>query len=265
MLHGCEQTAASFAEGSRMNAHGERTGCAVLYPQQALSSHAHRCWRWYERATQQGSGDAALVLEAIDAVLAHYPIDPRQVVIAGLSAGAGLAHILALRHPQRFAGVGLHSGPVFGAASGAADALAVMRRGASGCEQVLDPLLAQAAHIRMPTILVYGADDPVVGRANLDGLVRQALRWNGLAGQAPTHERALPATRAQHPCVIRDWHARPSAGQAGGGRKPLLRVVEVAELRHAWSGGDGRQRWHSGSGPDASRLMLDFLLRQRRH
>ena len=278
MLHGCEQTAASFAQGTRMNAHAERSGCAVLYPQQALSSHARRCWRWYERATQQGGGDAALVLGAIDAVLARYPVDPQRVTVAGLSAGAGLAHILALHHPQRFAGVGLHSGPVFGAANGAAGALAVMRRGASGCEEAIDPLRAQAGPMDLPTILVYGTDDPVVGRANLDGLVRQALRWNGLSGQAPTMQRVLAGTRAQHPCVIRDWHAGASpAGRVQGGsalaaakegrragRKLLLRVVEVAELRHAWSGGDGSQAWHCGSGPDASRLLLDFLLRQRR-
>ena len=29
-------------------------GYAVLYPQQAVSAHPHRCWKWYDRATQQG-------------------------------------------------------------------------------------------------------------------------------------------------------------------------------------------------------------------
>ena len=47
-------------------------------------------------------------------------------------------------------------------------------------------------------------------------------------------------------------------------RKVLLRVVRVARLRHAWSGGDPGFRFNAGAGPDASRMVLDFFGRHRR-
>jgi poly(3-hydroxybutyrate) depolymerase len=51
MLHGCDQSATLFAEGTRMNHVAQQRGVAVLYPQQSVSAHPHRCWKWYDRAT----------------------------------------------------------------------------------------------------------------------------------------------------------------------------------------------------------------------
>jgi poly(3-hydroxybutyrate) depolymerase len=42
MLHGCSQTAAEFAEGTRMNAGAESRHCAVLYPEQSKKSNSLR-------------------------------------------------------------------------------------------------------------------------------------------------------------------------------------------------------------------------------
>ncbi|MDB5855867.1 MAG: hypothetical protein JWR22_3908, partial [Herminiimonas sp.] len=46
MLHGCQQTATQFADGTRMNRLAEEKGFAVLYPQQSLRGHPNRCWHW---------------------------------------------------------------------------------------------------------------------------------------------------------------------------------------------------------------------------
>ena len=64
MLHGCHQTATQFAQGTRMNQWAERKGYAVLYPQQLVSNQSQRCWKWYDRATQEGGGDPALKFNA---------------------------------------------------------------------------------------------------------------------------------------------------------------------------------------------------------
>src|SRR6476661_6712310 len=111
MLHGCEQSAEQFARGTRMNALAEQKGFAVAYPQQSLRGHPNRCWHWYERTTQDGGDDVRLIAGIIDKVCAAYPIDRGRIYAAGLSAGAGMANILALRHPDKIAAVGLHSGP----------------------------------------------------------------------------------------------------------------------------------------------------------
>ncbi|RYF00547.1 MAG: PHB depolymerase esterase, partial [Oxalobacteraceae bacterium] len=70
MLHGCEQTAAQFAQGTRMNALAEEKGFAVVYPQQSLRGHTHRCWHWYERSTQDGGDDVRLIAGILDKVCA---------------------------------------------------------------------------------------------------------------------------------------------------------------------------------------------------
>ena len=94
MLHGCQQTATQFAQGTRMNQWAEQMGYAVLYPQQSVSAHAQRCWKWYDRATQEGGGDVPILFlssrdDEIDRALGielgadDYvvkPFSPREVV-----------------------------------------------------------------------------------------------------------------------------------------------------------------------------------------
>src|SRR5438045_1341780 len=66
----------------------------------------------------------------IGSVCEQHPIDRRRVYACGLSAGAGMAAVLALNHPELIAAVGLHSGPVFGTGHTPMGALHVMRHGA---------------------------------------------------------------------------------------------------------------------------------------
>jgi poly(3-hydroxybutyrate) depolymerase len=44
----------------------------------------------------------------------------------------------------------------------------------------------------------------------------------------------------------------------------VLRVVRIAGLNHAWSGGDPALRFNAEAGPDASRMMLEFFGRHQR-
>ena len=255
MLHGCEQTATSFADGTRMNRVAEKAGYAVLYPQQSAASHPHRCWKWYDRATQQGGGDAATIAALVRAVLLAYPIDPARIYIAGISAGAAMAHIVALNHPGLFAGLGMHSGPAFGAGHSAVGALGVMQHGAGGRaeEAIAEVLLRQSEQAHLPTIVIHGDDDAVVRPVNQMQVAGQAMHLNGLAGSAEklTDKPATSRTLAHQ---IRDVYR---------GRKLMLRMVRIAGLKHAWSGGDAHYKFNSAAGPDASKLMLDFFSKHR--
>jgi len=256
MLHGCDQSATQFAEGTRMNQAAQQRGCAVLYPQQSVSAHPHRCWKWYERATQQGGGDVSVIVGLVQKVMAQYPIDPSRVYIAGISAGAGMAHIVALNHPALFAAMGLHSGPMFGAGHSQVGALGVMKHGASHrVDSAIDEVLARhAAFPSMPAMLIQGADDDIVRPVNQTQLARQALLLNRLQGAAAS-VTIRPATRRTRAHRIDDVRV---------GRKVVLRVAQIAGLRHAWSGGDERLAYNAAGGPDASRMLLDFFSVQRR-
>jgi poly(hydroxyalkanoate) depolymerase family esterase len=257
MLHGCDQTATMFAQGTRMNQLAETAGYAVLYPQQAVSTHPHRCWKWYDRATQHGGGDVPMIVGIINKVVANYPIDRSRIYICGLSAGAGMANIVALNHPELFAGIGLHSGPSFGAGHSTIGALGVMQHGGG---MRVDGAIAEVLGKRpefppLPTILIQGEDDHVVRPINQAQLARQAMLVNQLPADSPEQLAVKAGTRRGHAYQLRDVYR---------GRKVMLRVARIAELKHAWSGGDERLSFNSARGPDASKMMLDFFSRHRR-
>jgi len=261
MLHGCEQTAAEFAQGTRMNQLAGQEDFVVLYPQQSMGSHRHRCWRWYDRATQGGSGDAALIAAMIETVVAKYGIDRSRIYAAGMSAGASMAHILALRRPELIAAVGLHSGVAFGAAGSATAALAAMRFGAtsSPAAALRDALPDPAAFPSMPAILIHGGRDSVVSPINLAHLSEQFRTLNGATERvAEPVSRALgevPRSAGEGTHVQRDYYA---------GSRLMLQVCEVPDLAHEWSGGDSAFPFHASEGPDASALMWAFFKSQRR-
>lgn len=266
MLHGCHQTAAEFAEGTRMNWLAEEKGYALLYPQQADHVQAQRCWRWYDRPTQQGDGDTVALASLLDMVCGQHPIDQRRVYACGLSAGAGMAAVLALNHPGLVAAVGLHSAPVFGAGHSQVGALGVMRHGAplqadAAIGAVLErrAMLAQTTEAMptMPALMIQGEEDRVVRPINQFQLARQWMRLNGLPAGPATRLTRKPAGRggSRNAHEVHDYLA---------GRKLVLRVVRIANLGHAWSGGNPALKFNAQAGPDASRMMLEFFGKHRR-
>ena len=262
MLHGCKQTATDFATSTRMNQLAERKGFAVLYPQQSATEDSNRCWHWYKRSTQQGLGDVRLIAEMVKQVQAKHRLDASRTYVAGLSAGAGLAAILALRHPQLIAAVGLHSAPVFGTSDSPLSGFQAMQQGASVKHQEMAREFSadQPQFPGMPVILIQGKNDPVVRRVNVDHLAAQFAILD-----APFITSAEP--------VLRTY-----AGRSGGrsprhayktatyyaGRRPEVMKCEIDLLGHAWSGGEGSVNYSAPEGPDATLMMWTFFSRQRR-
>ena len=262
MLHGCKQTATDFAASTRMNALAERKGFAVLYPQQSVGADSHRCWHWYKRATQQGEGDVGLIAEMIRQVQAKHRLDTSRTYVAGLSAGAGLAAILALRHPQLIAAAGLHSAPVFGTSDSSLSGFQAMQQGASmkHQERAREFSVDHPLFPGMPVMLIHGKSDPVVRRVNVDHLAAQFVIIDA------------PFITSSEP-VLRSY-----AGRRGGrsprhayktatyyaGRKPQVVKCEIDLLGHAWSGGDGHLAYSEPKGPDATQLLWTFFSRQQR-
>ncbi len=265
MLHGCQQTVAEFATATRMNALAERKGFAVLYPQQSAAGDAHRCWHWYKRATQQGQGDVALIAALIAQVQRQHDLDASRTYVAGLSAGAALANIVALRHPELIAAVGLHSAPIFGTADSSLSAYRAMQRGSVLSHRKVAREFAEAmpppsARLGMPAIVIHGARDPVVRRVNMDQLAQQFEIINTSA-----ITRAEPVRRS-YPARVGGRNPKPGYQTTTyyAGRKPQLLTCEIASLAHAWSGGDESVAFSTRAGPDASLMMWSFFAHHRR-
>lgn len=256
MLHGCQQDADRFAEGTRMNLLADRYGFAVVYPEQSKHAHAHRCWHWYDATDHAGGSEARAVASLVEALVERYGFDGERVYLAGISAGAGLAMLLAVQYPEQFAAIALHSGPAFGEAHSGITAMDVMRR---GVRQSPVALIDQAVDIDdypgMPAVILTGDVDRVVSPANSEQLAEQFLRLNGFVDAKGAKRNGEAREERKAGVITRDY--------LRGGRR-VVRLCRVQGLGHAWAGGDEAVPFHSAKGPDASALIWEFLHYQRR-
>ena len=262
LCHGCRQTPEEFARGTRIAALADARGWLVLLPRQKDSANAWRCWNWFDGATADGAGEAAIVAAMIRSVRRRYRADRHRVVVAGMSAGGALAAVLGVRHPDIVHAVAIHSGLACGAAKSAFTAISVMQHGP---EADVEAIAAEAAHaaatdLPVPLLAVQGGSDPVVAGVNAVMLVRQYLRLNGHPSvDAPElPPRSLPAADTERTDVtpgarsstIREWRI---------GERLIARHVAIDGLGHAWSGGDDALPFNDAQGPDATALVENFL------
>ena len=264
MLHGCQQTAAEFAAATRLNELAERKGFAVLYPQQSSRADHHRCWHWYKRPTQQGQGDVELIAAMVRQIQAKNGFDASRTYVAGLSAGAGLAALLALHHPDLIAAVGLHSAPVFGTADSAMSGYGAMQQGSRSHSDAANLLLAAdprlALKAGLPVMLIHGERDSVVRRVNLRQLEQQfrIINAGAITQQHPVRKSYPGRSTGRSP-----RHAYTSVAYMAG-RKPQVVSCEISGLGHAWSGGDSKLPFTAQEGPNASLMFWEFFARHRR-
>lgn len=254
LLHGCQQGAQDFAAGTRMNEAAEAAGVVVLYPEQSRAANLLRCWNWY--ALQDRShrgGDAALIAALTRHVTLAQRIDPRRVYVAGMSAGGGMAAVLARDYPELYAALGVHSGMPAGLAHDLTSAMRLMSAGPTPAAGT-DAELPRGVPAPLASIVFHGDEDTVVHPAN-----GQAI--HALPGAA---ERPPPAGSRQATTSASEGQrsvTRSVDYGAGGVTRHELWIVHGAG--HAWAGGSESERHTDAQGPDASREMLRFFLQHQ--
>lgn len=254
MLHGCTQDGADIARGTRLNEWAERDGFIAAYPQQSQSASMNKCWNWFNPQHQgRGAGEPGIIAGITAEVAARYNVDGTRTFIAGVSAGAAMAGLVAAAYPDVYRAAALHSGPEFRAASNVGEALQVMKSG--GADPVQQAGLAyrvMGAHARtIPVIVFHGARDAVVLPINGAQAARQWQYTNDYADDGMLNGSLILDT-----------------ARGEGFTRTIVRskdhrvVVEywlVDELGHAWSGGSTEGTYTDPSGPDATREMLRFF------
>lgn len=249
-LHGCTQTGLDFAAGTRFNDLADTHRFIVVYPEQAATHHAQRCWNWFRPGHQlRAAGEPAILVGIVRRVVqesSRWRVDTDRIYAAGISAGGGMALVLAATYPELFAAVGVHSAPPFRAATGPADAIAAMQ----GAGQAPTPSAALP-----PMIVFQGTADGTVRSANAERIAGQWLGSQppGTIGKGRQTRKAPPRTasgRGPRPHRVTRWSA---------GRQVRLELWVVEGLGHAWSGGSAKGSYSDARGPRASTQMWRFF------
>jgi len=253
MLHGCGQTGRDFAASTRMNALAVRQRFLVLYPEQDRIAHPQGCWNWYERRSGKADAEAATLMAAIDQACMLYPVDRDRMALAGLSAGASMAALLATRYPNRFRAVVMHSGVAPGAAKSSATALGAMRGEhvpPMPTTAVGKAMGAAAVFTTLPPMLVlHGDADAVVAPSNA---VSSAAVWATAVGARPGLTREVQRGK-RRPMRVTDFRRKG---------RTLVTLCEIAGLGHSWSGGAPKLLFSDPEGPDATRMTWAFAAAQ---
>lgn len=243
MLHGCHQDAASFAASTRMNVVAARERFLVLYPEQDRLSNPQGCWNWFDSKSGRAHREAALIMRAIDQACTLYAADRERIGIAGLSAGASMAALVATRYPDRFKAVTMHSGIPPGTAHSSLSAVGAMQGLRSTKPLPASPSTTGATW--PPLLVIHGGSDAVVAPSNGRAAVQA---WANSVGAVPGSSRLVQRGK-RHPMCVIDFKRKGAT---------VATLVEVERLAHAWSGGAASQHFSDGQGPDASRMAWAF-------
>jgi poly(hydroxyalkanoate) depolymerase family esterase len=230
-----------------MNTWAEEKKFLVAYPEQPSHANTTQCWNWFHPKHQKrNQGEPALIAGITKQIQDHYKVDPQRIYIAGLSAGASEALIIAQAYPDIFAAVGVHSGLACGAAHDIASALIAMKKGAdtAHCEAYVE-----GGKHPIPTIIFHGNKDMLVHVRNSELVLAQMRAKATDTLEIKEESGKVKGGHSYHRTLYRTANEQ----------QPLLEQWIIHDAGHAWAGGDKKGSYTDPKGPDASYAMVQFF------
>ncbi|HEV2608742.1 MAG TPA: PHB depolymerase family esterase [Noviherbaspirillum sp.] len=258
MLHGCTQDPDDFALGTGMNRLAEERGFFVLYPAQSEGANHSRCWNWFSASDQQRDrGEPSILADATREIAGMYHVDGSRIYVAGHSAGASMAAILAKTYPDLFAAVGIHSGMPYASVRSAFFALHAMKYGAID-HMDISTGDATTMQLPVPAIVFHGDMDDTIHPQNGEKVIL-AKGLQSLAKADEHTELIAPVSVRNEPASAENYGHTVTRCRNELGRS-LWEHWVIHGAGHNWSGGNPEGSYTDGRGPDASREMVRFFL-----
>ena len=213
VVHGCEQTAASFDRDTGWSDLAEAMKFYTVYPQTNPGNNPMRCFNWFLPGDyRKDQGEAMSIKSMVDKMKVDHSIDEQRVFVVGLSAGGGMTANLLISYPELFAGGAVLSGLPGYCSRGYMD-------GVLGCYMSLRDLTPQAwgnpARAANPGFagpwpvmsIFYGTADEVMPRKDRY-LVEIMEQWTNIhgTGQVPAWEEEVEGFPHK---VYHDGEGRP--------------------------------------------------------
>jgi len=184
VLHGCQQTAEAYDQGSGWSTLARERGFAVVYAEQTRSNNGNLCFNWFRPSSvTRDRGEAMSIRQMIAKMASLHGIDRKRVYVTGLSAGGAMTAAMLATYPDLFAGGGVIAGLPFGAARDVRRALDAMRSAPDRSAAEWGDLVKAAAPPTKswPRVSIWhGTKDTTVSITNAHALLSQWLHLHGL-------------------------------------------------------------------------------------
>ena len=227
LLHGCGQSAVTFAATAGWIELSDRLGVALLLPEQLGENNRGRCFNWFRPLhVKRGFGEAMSIRQMVDTAVDHLGADAQRVFVAGLSAGGAMTAALLAAYPDVFAAGAVVAGLPVGAASSTTEALARMAEAGPARSRAAWALEARGA-----------------APAGYAGAWPRVSIWHGAADDVvdPGNARLL----ADQWSALHDLDSGTTSTMASGKRRtiwgpadrPLVEMWMLPDLPHSWPAG----------------------------
>jgi feruloyl esterase len=188
LLHGCGQSAVSFAKATGWGQLADELHIPLILPEQSGDNNQGRCFNWFRPThVARGLGEALSIRQMVAEAVRRFGSDATRVFVAGLSAGGAMTAALLAAYPEVFAAGAVVAGLPVGAASSASQAL--IRMAEAGPARSPSAWAEQVRHAApigyagpWPRVSIWaGEADRVVDPANGRLLASQWSSVHGLA------------------------------------------------------------------------------------
>jgi feruloyl esterase len=200
-LHGCAQTANSYADASGWLPLADRWGFGLLLPQEPNRLGNLGCFTWFESAhIARGRGEALSIKQMVDRMLAEFHADPHRVYVTGLSAGGAMAAVMLATYPDVFAAGSIVAGIPYRCATSMVNAFSCMNPGVDKTPAQWGDLVRGAfpgyTGARPKVAIWHGTSDFTVATANAN---ESRDQWTNVLGisASPTGTSSLPGGTTQ--------------------------------------------------------------------
>ncbi|HKY89634.1 MAG TPA: PHB depolymerase family esterase [Nevskiaceae bacterium] len=269
-LHGGYEPTSSTAQYSGWNVLAEQHGFVVAYPRVVPEEGQRPIWNWSSVARKERDDrNASLIALVTTSVATSHHIDRGRVLLAGISAGGGMAVAVGIVYPELFTAVGVEAGCAYGywrcwdlpcSWTSCEDKAwsSLFFRGessAAGAHRAMGPRAR-----RLPAILSYGADDWLSTAVGQDALLTMWLALNDWNDDG-AENASVPRQAAQVIDGKGNGADYARSVYLDATRCPLVETWIVKGLDHRYSGAryaDGK----TGPGPDMRLAQYEFLLAQ---